>query len=54
MLAGVEGLFAGAGRLLAGGDQFDDAAVLDDDAAAGVEVVGGEDGERIAQPETRG
>ncbi|MNO96914.1 hypothetical protein D3C76_886050 [compost metagenome] len=52
--AGVEGLFAGAGRLLAGGDQFDDAAVLDDDAAAGVEVVGGEDGERIAQPETRG
>ncbi|MCY1183654.1 hypothetical protein D9M73_242930 [compost metagenome] len=54
MLAGVEYLFAGSAGLLAGGDQLDDATVLHDEAATGVEAVGSEDGEGIAQPEAGG
>lgn len=41
---------AGLRGLLAGAEQLDDAAVFDDQAAGGVETVGGEDGEGIANP----
>ncbi|MNO90020.1 hypothetical protein D3C76_815200 [compost metagenome] len=54
MLAGIEHLLAGRARLLAGGDQLDDATVLHDEAATGIEAVGSEDGEGVAQPEAGG
>ncbi|WP_204265019.1 hypothetical protein, partial [Klebsiella aerogenes] len=46
--AGVELAGARLCGLLASAEQLDDAAVIDDQAAGGVETVGGEDGEGIA------
>jgi hypothetical protein len=36
MLAGIEYVFTGCGRLLAGGEQFNDHAVLHNQAATGI------------------
>ncbi|MNF58377.1 hypothetical protein D3C84_399290 [compost metagenome] len=47
VLAGIEDLCAGSGRLLALLEYFDDHAVLQHQAATGIEVVGREDGERV-------
>lgn len=46
MLAGIEHL-ARCGRLLAGGEHFDDQAVLHNQAATGIEAIGSEDREGI-------
>jgi hypothetical protein len=47
MLAGIEDVSAGRGRLLASGEHFDDHAVLHHQAATGIEVIGSENGEGI-------
>jgi hypothetical protein len=50
VLAGVEHLLAGLRRALAGGQHLFDQAIGDDQAASGVEVVGGEDRQGVFQP----
>jgi hypothetical protein len=47
MLASIEDLSTGRGRLLAGGEHFDDHAVLHHQAATGIEAIGSEDREGI-------
>jgi hypothetical protein len=47
MLAGIEDLSTGRGRLLAGGEHFDDQTVLQHQAATGIEAIGSEDREGI-------
>ncbi len=47
VLAGIEDLLAGACRLLAEAQHFNDQAVLQHQAATGVEGIAGEDGQGI-------
>jgi hypothetical protein len=47
MLASIEDLSTGRGRLLAGGEHFDEHAVLHHQAATGIEAIGSEDREGI-------
>ena len=43
----AEDVVAGRGRLLANAEQFDDDTVLHHQAATGVEIIGGENGEGV-------
>ncbi len=51
MLAGIEGAVDRRGGRLAGSQQFGDYAVLHDQPAGGVLVVGGEEGEGVLDPD---
>jgi hypothetical protein len=47
MLAGVENVSTGRGRLLADGEHFNDHTVLHNQTATGIEAIGSEDSEGI-------